>query len=120
MKKIVIAGKIILLLAINYLATFILALGFVMGLSHRDIFLGAAIGSISLPALLLQPWSFFLIPAASGVLWGPLVTTGITIVLYNLVGRSKFRTPIDLLCSTTRSRIGKICWISFVVVALSL
>ncbi|NET55346.1 MAG: hypothetical protein F6K47_03885 [Symploca sp. SIO2E6] len=120
MKKIVIAGKIILLLAINYLATFILALGFVMGLAHRDIFLGAAIGSISLPALLLQPWSFFIVPAASGVLWGPLVTTGITILLYNLVGRSKFRTPIDLLCSTTRSRIGKICWISFVVVALSL
>ncbi|NEQ72448.1 MAG: hypothetical protein F6K23_04775 [Okeania sp. SIO2C9] len=120
MKKIVIAGKIILLLAINYLAAFILALGFMMGLSHRDIFLGVAIGSISLPALLLQPWSFFILPARSGVLWGPLVTTGITILLYNLVGRSKFRTPIDLLCSTTRSRIGKICWISFVVVALSL
>ncbi len=94
MKKI--GGKIILLLAINYLAAFILTLGFVIGMLHQDIFLGAAIGSISLPALLLQPWSFFIVPAPSGVLWGPLVTTGITILLYNLVGRSKFRTPIDL------------------------
>lgn len=123
MKKI--AGKIILLLVINYLAAFVFQLGFLMGIIYRDVFLGAAIGSISLPALLLQPWSFFIVAffivaAPSGVLWWPLVTTGITIVLYNLIGRSKFRTPIDLLCSTTRSRIAKICWISFLVVALSL
>ncbi len=117
MKKI--AGKIILLLVINYLATFIFTLGFMIGLVW-DIFLGAAIGSISLPALLLQPWSFFIVAMPKAVFWSPLVTTGITILLYNLVGRSKFRTPIDLLFSTTRSRIRKICWISFVVVLLSL